>query len=268
MNAYQQKNSGTAGGYSFLAVLIATVALSVVQMQVGSAALLSDDFPGATLDPAWVAGGPGSTGWSHNGYGAVQSDDTIGGAPNHTTLTRALSTPTSEWTVDLRYGWLGGTGAGGARDAFKVLDASGSGYAVYVDQASGGDIGIEKYTLGVYAGGSYALRPFADTGLDLAGALTAIRLVWDPGTGLDLYLATAPGGSTLDVTPIVTWADTTYSASSFTQFQLGNINAGGYQSVFDDVNVTNLAGVPEPTSIALVACGMAVVLIRRRSVKH
>jgi len=240
---------------SFFALLI-----TIGQLQ--AAVLLQDDFAGPTINPAWVPGGPGASGWSWNATGAVQSDDGLGGAANHTKLTRALSSGTNGWTVDVRYGWLFGTNAGPARDSFAVLDAAGNGYAVYVDQKNGGDIGIEKYVGGAYSTGSYTTRPFADTGINAGGALTAIRLVWNPASGLELFLATAPGGNTLSATPIVSWANTDYAATTFTEFRLANINAAGYHSVFDDVNVYNDV-IPEPTSLSLLGLG-ALLMIRRK----
>lgn len=256
-------------GFKMLAIVVATIALwagsgPVTQATVLSMTVLQDDFSSyPTLNPGWAIGGAswGISG-SYDSY-VVQSGGSVG------TLTRALSeTVNTNWSVELRYGWAFGSADTFARDTFAMLDASGNGYGVYIEQAARHMI-IQRFDGGGVLGSSVSLsagnsKTFDDYGFfEVGGALRPLTLDWQASTGtLSLYYGAAGGPAGSASTLLASVTDTTYS--SFTQFQLGDINAGGYYSVFDDVLVT---AVPEPTSIALAALGAGFVLIRRRTMQ-
>jgi hypothetical protein len=239
-------------GFKMLAVLAAMAAfLAGAHTTVLGGIVLQDDFNDGDL-AGWTSTPAGE--WSNPGTEAVSST-----TPG-TSLSRPLSiTVVGDWRVDLRYGWFGANGSTAARNGFAMLDGTGSGYGVYIQQNSGaGSIGIEKYTLGAFAGGTYFTKPVSEFAADL----TPIALDRDGDTGLlSLYLGLPGGAAGTASTLIGTITDTDYS--SFTQFQLDNRNALAFQSIFDDVLI-----VPEPTSVALVVCGSVFLLIRRRSVRN
>lgn len=236
----------TNGAGTFL-FLVGLAAVTLWAFPVRGEVLLSDDFSGSSLDPAWVQWDTGPNDWYINTTYHVAACSWANGIGAH--MTRDLSAPTTSWSVNLRYGWFYGNATTAARHRFIVMDDMTNGYGIYMEQAArGGSPTIEKYTGGTRSGvaGGSLTKPFGDNGILAGGALTPMRLDWEASTGtLSLYLGNPgdPAGSATNLFAAVTDTAGVCDPVTFTKLRLLDVSPGAYVALFDDVVVES---IPEP----------------------
>ena len=254
------------------------VAVSVMAVSVVHAALpASDQASDAAYNSGWTnqsAGGTGwSGGWSLNTSGA-SAGHFIGSSQNNGSNDGNIDSSGEAWGL-----WANSGNSASATRSFNGLLTSGQSFSIDMDNgflddgawvgfelSKGGEPGtFSPFSFGFAGGGtnytfttgSFISTQTFNTGVPFTSA--GLHVEFTQGSGTSFTLAITPNGGS---TTVINGTDSGGIGIFPGQVTLYNNNAGSGGT--RDAFFNNLAVVPEPTSCALLAGALAVLLARRR----